>query len=50
MRRATDENDLTIFLGSLIQATDFDGDTATGGAVQIMVNDDTPIATVEPRW
>ena len=39
------ENDLTIFLGSLIQATDFDGDTAPGGAVQIVVNDDTPIAT-----
>ena len=39
-----DENDLTIFLGSLIQATDFDGDTAPGGAVQIVVNDDTPIA------
>ena len=39
------ENDLTIFLGSLIQATDADGDTAPGGAVQIVVNDDTPIAT-----
>ena len=38
------ENDLTIFLGSLIQATDFDGDTVPGGAVQIVVNDDTPIA------
>ena len=38
------ENDLTIFLGSLIQATDFDGDTAPGGAVQIVVDDDTPIA------
>ena len=43
------ENDLTIFLGSLIQATDFDGDTAPGGAVQITVNDDTPIAAVEPQ-
>ena len=31
-------------MGSLIQATDFDGDTAPGGAVQIVVNDDTPIA------
>ena len=39
------ENDLTIFLGSQIQATDFDGDIAPGGAVQIVVNDDTPIAT-----
>ena len=38
------ENDLTIFLGSLIQATDFDGDIAPGGAVQIVVNDDTPIS------
>ena len=38
------ENDLTILLGSLIQATDADGDTAPGGAVQIVVNDDTPIA------
>ena len=43
------ENDLTIFLGSLIQATDFDGDTAPGGAVQIVVNDDTPIAAVAPQ-
>ena len=49
MRRATAENDLTIFLGSLIQATDFDGDTAPGGAVQIVVNDDTPIATATGR-
>ena len=30
-------------MGSLIQATDFDGDTAPGGAVQIVVNDDTPM-------
>ena len=37
------ENDLTIFLGSQIQATDFDGDIAPGGAVQIVVNDDTPV-------
>ena len=36
-------------MGSLIQATDFDGDTAPGGAVQIVVNDDTPIAAVEPQ-
>ena len=43
------ENDLTIFLGSLIQATDFDGDTAPGGAVQIVVNDDTPIAIARRR-
>ena len=43
------ENDLTIFLGSQIQATDFDGDIAPGGAVQITVNDDTPIAAVEPQ-
>ena len=44
-----DENDLTILLGSLIQATDVDGDIAPGGAVQITVNDDTPIAAVEPQ-
>ena len=46
------ENDLTIFLGSLIQATDFDGDTAPGGAVQITVNDDTPVqnAVTSARW
>ena len=49
MRRARTENDLTIFLGSQIQATDFDGDIAPGGAVQIAVNDDTPIAAVEPQ-
>ena len=47
--RATIENDLTIFLGSRFQATDFDGDIAPGGAVQITVNDDTPIAAVEPQ-
>jgi T1SS-143 domain-containing protein len=41
------ENNLTINLGTIIQATDFDGDTVTAGAngVVITVNDDTPIAT-----
>jgi T1SS-143 domain-containing protein len=41
------ENNLTIALGTIIQATDFDGDTVTAGAngVVITVNDDTPIAT-----
>ena len=41
------ENDLTILLGSLIQATDFDGDTVTGnaGGLVVTVNDDTPIRT-----
>jgi T1SS-143 domain-containing protein len=41
------ENNLTITLGTIIQATDFDGDTVTAGAngVVITVNDDTPIAT-----
>ena len=43
------ENDLTIEFSSLIQATDFDGDTVTAPAVQIVVNDDTPIAAVEPQ-
>ena len=41
------ENDLTIFLGSQIRATDFDGDIAPGGAVQITVNDDTPTAIAD---
>ena len=39
------ENDLTIQLGSLIQATDFDGDTVSAiGSVSVLVDDDTPIA------
>ena len=39
------ENDLTIHLGALIQATDLDGDTVTGNATGLVVtvNDDTPI-------
>ena len=39
------ENELTILLGSLIQAADGDGDTVTaaGTAVQVVVDDDTPI-------
>ena len=39
------EDDLTILLGSLIQATDTDGDTvrAFGHRVQVVVDDDTPI-------
>ena len=42
------ENDLTIALGTAINATDFDGDTVTAAAngLVITVNDDTPIATV----
>ena len=38
------ENDLTIGLGAIVQATDQDGDTvaAPGNSVQIVVNDDTP--------
>ena len=41
------ENDLTILLGSLIQATDWDGDTVTAnaGGLVVTVNDDTPIRT-----
>ena len=38
------EDDLTLNLGSTIQATDKDGDTVTAPLVQIVVNDDTPIA------
>ena len=47
MRRAMHENDLTINLGAIVQATDFDGDTVTGNAtgLVITVDDDTPIAT-----
>ena len=40
------ENELTINLGSLIQATDTDGDTVSafsGTSVQVVVDDDTPI-------
>ena len=42
------ENDLTIALGTAINATDFDGDTVTAAAngLVITVNDDTPIATI----
>ncbi|NNB41703.1 hypothetical protein HBN86_22740, partial [Pseudomonas fragi] len=42
------ENNLTIALGTAINATDFDGDTVTAAAngLVITVNDDTPIATV----
>ena len=42
------ENDLSIALGTAINATDFDGDTVTAAAngLVITVNDDTPIATV----
>ena len=42
-----DENDLEIELGSIIQATDADGDSVTAAAdgLVITVDDDTPIAT-----
>ena len=42
------ENDLTIALGTAINATDFDGDTVTAAAngLVITVNDDTPIASI----
>ena len=42
------ENNLTIALGTAINATDFDGDTVTAAAngLVITVNDDTPIATI----
>ena len=41
------ENELTINLGAIVQATDRDGDTVPGAAtgLVITVNDDTPIAT-----
>ena len=47
MRRAMTENDLTINLGAIVQATDRDGDTVIGNAtgLVITVDDDTPIAT-----
>ena len=42
------ENDLSIALGTAINATDFDGDTVTAAAngLVITVDDDTPITTV----
>ena len=45
------ENELTINLGAIMQATDFDGDTVTGnaGGLVITVNDDTPIAVARSR-
>ncbi|AJO79242.1 DUF5801 repeats-in-toxin domain-containing protein [Pseudomonas sp. MRSN 12121] len=41
-----DENDITLNLGSLLQATDKDGDTVTAAAEKLVitVNDDTPTA------
>ncbi|WPN60376.1 hypothetical protein [Pseudomonas sp. P9_31] len=41
------ENDITINLGSLLQATDKDGDTVTAAAEKLVitVDDDTPTAT-----
>ncbi|WP_447776438.1 T1SS-143 repeat domain-containing protein [Pseudomonas chlororaphis] len=42
-----DENDITLNLGTLLQATDKDGDTVTAAAdkLVITVDDDTPTAT-----
>src|SRR4029079_17154759 len=41
----SDENDLTINFGGLVQATDKDGDTVTAtGTVSVTVDDDTPVA------
>ncbi len=42
-----DENDITINLGTILQATDNDGDTVTAAAekLAITVDDDTPTAT-----
>jgi T1SS-143 domain-containing protein len=42
-----DENDITINLGSLLRATDKDGDTVTAAAEKLVitVDDDTPTAT-----
>ncbi|PQP01664.1 hypothetical protein C5612_20180 [Pseudomonas frederiksbergensis] len=42
-----DENDITINLGSLLKATDKDGDTVTAAAEKLVitVDDDTPTAT-----
>jgi hypothetical protein len=41
-----DENDLTINLGAIIEATDADGDSVVGNAngLVITVDDDTPVA------
>ena len=45
--RRQHENDLTINFGSLVQATDRDGDTVTAtGTVSVLVDDDTPAAVV----
>ena len=43
------ENELTIALGSIIQATDRDGDTVTaaGNGLVITVDDDTPVANAD---
>ncbi|WLG82620.1 hypothetical protein PSH97_15915 [Pseudomonas cucumis] len=45
-----DENDITINLGSLLQATDKDGDTVTAAAdkLVITVDDDTPVIETPP--
>ncbi|MBP5077255.1 hypothetical protein HUS84_25490, partial [Pseudomonas chlororaphis] len=42
-----DENDITLNLGSLLQATDKDGDTVTAAAEKLVItiDDDTPTAT-----
>ncbi|PMY25566.1 hypothetical protein C1Y35_32420, partial [Pseudomonas sp. GW456-L14] len=42
-----DENDITLNLGTLLQATDKDGDTVTATAdkLVITVDDDTPTAS-----
>ncbi|MCO8310697.1 T1SS-143 repeat domain-containing protein [Pseudomonas mandelii] len=42
-----DENDITLNLGTLLQATDKDGDTVTAAAEKLVitVDDDTPTAT-----
>ncbi|MDH4567173.1 hypothetical protein E8E95_10820 [Pseudomonas sp. BN414] len=42
-----DENDITLNLGSLLRATDADGDTVTAAAEKLVitVDDDTPTAT-----
>jgi T1SS-143 domain-containing protein len=45
-----DENDITINLGTLLQATDYDGDTVTAAAdkLVITVDDDTPVIETAP--
>ncbi|MFV3304594.1 DUF5801 repeats-in-toxin domain-containing protein [Pseudomonas sp. NY15181] len=45
-----DENDITLNLGTLLKATDFDGDTVTAEAEKLVitVDDDTPTATGTP--